>query len=51
MSESRETTQQAEWKYDKDGDFFCSACEQYPPLMRETPYCPKCGKKMKGNYK
>lgn len=39
------------WLYDKDGDFYCSKCGKYPPLMRETKYCPMCGNEMKGDEK
>lgn len=34
------------WQHDLDGEFFCPRCGKYPPLMRETQYCPLCGKKI-----
>ena len=37
-----------EWILDKDNDFYCSACKKYPPLIRQTNFCPKCGADMRG---
>ena len=38
------------WKFDTDGDPYCSVCRKYAGLLRieSGNYCPNCGAKMDG---
>lgn len=39
--------ERGEWIFDEDNDFYCSACKRYPPLMRQSDFCPNCGADMR----
>lgn len=34
---------------DHDGEWYCSVCGYEPMVFENTPYCPECGSKMRGN--